>query len=93
MYLTLPEEVPPASVTTTESSPSAWTGVLAVISVAETTTTSLAALPIVTVAPETKPLPLIVTEVPPRVVPELGSTEETVGGDRATNSYPILSLG
>jgi hypothetical protein len=51
-----------------------------VISVAETTTTEVAAEPIVTVAPLMNPVPLIFTEVPPAVEPAAGSTASTVGG-------------
>ena len=61
---------------------------MAVISVGETTTTLDAGIavgpapppcPISTVAPATKPVPVIVIGVPPLTVPDAGLTEETVG--------------
>ena len=76
-------EVPLASVTTTSSEPAA-AAVVAVISVADTTFTAVAAVPIVTVAPETKPLPVIVTAVPPAVVPEVGLMRRHARGWRPT---------
>jgi hypothetical protein len=67
-------------VTTTLAAPAAWAGVVAVIEVLPTTTTFVAETPpMVTVAPETNPVPLIVTEVPPAVVPEFGDMDVTVG--------------
>lgn len=55
-------------------------GVTAVIEVAETTTTLVAGRPpMVTVAPETKLVPVMVMGVPPTGVPELGLTLDTVG--------------
>ena len=80
MYLGPPVEGPPASVTITSWAPAGLAAVLAVISVSETTVTAVAAAPIVTVDPVRKPLPLIVTEVPPAVGPWVGSIEVTVGG-------------
>jgi hypothetical protein len=74
------ETTPDASLTTTSSSPAAVAAVFAVISVAETTTTEVAALPILTVAPFRKPVPLILTAVPPAVEPNDGSIAVTVGG-------------
>jgi hypothetical protein len=57
-------------------------GVVAVIDVAELTTTLVAKTPsIFTVAPLTKPVPVIVTEVPPVVNPVLGEIEVTVGAE------------
>jgi hypothetical protein len=51
-----------------------------VIEVEPTTTTFVAAVPpMLTVAPLRKPVPLIVTDVPPEVVPELGVMPVTVG--------------
>ena len=53
---------------------------VAVIVVLFTTLTLVAAVkPILTLAPETKPVPLIVTEVPPPVLPEFGVMPLTVG--------------
>jgi hypothetical protein len=56
-------------------------GVVAVIWVAFTTTTLVPAFPAkLTVAPDAKFVPLIVTPVPPAVGPLLGETLVTVGG-------------
>src|ERR1039458_4489269 len=68
--------------------------VVAVISVGETTVTLDAAMavdpvplpwPISTVAPATKPVPVILILVPPFTVPDAGLTEETVGGEIAAS--------
>jgi hypothetical protein len=68
-------------VTVTVTAPAAWAGVVAVIVVAFTTVTPVAAVPpIVTVAPLTNPVPAIVTLVPPPIGPEFGVIELTVGG-------------
>ena len=56
-----PVEVPPTSRDHHFIRAAAVADVVAVISVSESTTTEVAALPIVTVAPATKPVPLIVT--------------------------------
>ena len=53
---------------------------MAVIDVALTTLTfEAAAPPIVTEAPAEKPVPVIVTKMPPPVLPEFGDTDVTVG--------------
>ena len=53
---------------------------MAIIDVAELTVTPAAlAPPIETVAPDTNPVPVIVTAVPPLVDPELGEIAVTVG--------------
>ena len=53
---------------------------MAVIVVEFVTLTLVAAVPPkLTVSPELKPLPLMVTPVPPAVVPEVGVTPVTVG--------------
>ena len=58
----------------------ACAGVLAVIVVLLFTITPVAAVPpTVTVAPEAKPVPVIVISVPPAVGPEVGDTVVTVG--------------
>ena len=55
-------------------------GVIAVMEVAETKLTPVAELPpMVTVAPETKPAPEIVTGVPPVTLPVAGEILEKVG--------------
>jgi len=71
----------PGFVTVTVTAPAVPAGVVVVICVALTTTTFVAALlPNVTVAPVTKFVPVMVTAVPPNVVPVLGDTLVTVGG-------------
>ena len=71
----------PGLVTATVTAPVLPAGVVAVIDVLLTTTTFVAAaLPNVTVAPDTKFVPVIVTAVPPAVVPLFGLTLLTVGG-------------
>jgi hypothetical protein len=70
----------PFTVTVTATAPAACAGVVAVIWVPLTTTTFVAALPPnVTVAPAAKFVPVIVTDVPPAIVPLLGETLVTVG--------------
>jgi hypothetical protein len=69
------------TVTVTVTAPTACAGVVAVIEVLLTTTTFVAAVPPnVTVAPEAKLVPVIVTAVPPSIDPLLGLTLVTVGG-------------
>ena len=69
------------TVTVTVAAPALPAGVVAVICVALTTTTFVAAAaPNVTVAPVTKLVPVIVTAVPPAVDPLFGLTLVTVGG-------------
>jgi hypothetical protein len=65
----------PLDVTVTVTAPAFPRGDVAVICVALTTTTFVAAaLPNVTVAPEAKLVPVIVTAVPPAGGPLLGDT-------------------
>src|SRR5712692_10179643 len=65
-------------VTTTFTAPAAWAAVVAVIWVALTTTTFVAAVPPnITVAPITKFVPVMVTAVPPAAAPLLGLTLPT----------------
>jgi hypothetical protein len=72
---------PPGLVTVTVTALAVPAGVVAVICVALTTTTFVAALlPKVTVAPVAKFVPAIVTGVPPAVGPLFGETLLTVGG-------------
>ena len=74
-------EVPPAPVTVTLTVPADSAGATAVIDVAELTVTLEAAVePKLTVLPDTKPVPVIVTDVPPAVGPLVGLTTVTVGG-------------
>ena len=71
---------PPGLVTFTAAAPAVPAGVVAVIDVLLTTTTLVAAaMPKVTVSPEAKFVPVIVTAVPPAVDPLLGETLVTVG--------------
>src|ERR1051325_8334835 len=66
--------------TTTFTAPAACAGVVAVIDVLLTKLTPVAAVPPrVTVAPLTKFVPVIVTDVAPFVLPELGEMAVTVG--------------
>src|SRR3984893_9136160 len=70
-------------VTTTFTAPAAWAAVVAVIEVLLTTVTVLAAVPpTVTVAPERKPVPLMVTAVPPLTDPAPGEIAVTVGAGK-----------
>jgi hypothetical protein len=70
----------PLTVTVTVTAPALPADVVAVIVVLFTTFTLVAAVPPnVTVAPTTKFVPVIVTAVPPVVVPPLGDTLLTVG--------------
>jgi hypothetical protein len=76
-------------VTVTVAAPALPAGVVAVMLVLfDTTTLVAAALPNVTVAPETKFVPVIVTAVPPPVAPLLGDTLVIVGAgvDTAENA-------
>ena len=67
-------------VTTTLTAPAACAAVVAVIEVLLTTVTPVAAVPPrLTVAPARKPVPVIVTEVPPAAGPVLGVIEVIVG--------------
>ena len=70
-------------VTTTLVTPAACAPVVAVIEVGETTTTLVAKVPpMLTVAPVTKPVPVIVTLSPPTSRPLDGDIEEIVGAAR-----------
>src|SRR2546426_334346 len=69
------------SMTATFLAPAVPAGVFAVNVVGLTKPTPVAALPpMVTVAPLTKLLPLMVMAVPPLVLPQLGVTDTTTGG-------------
>ena len=71
----------PPEVTVTVTAPTLPAGVVAVMLVPLATTMFVAAFPPnVTVAPEAKPVPVIVTLVPPAVGPLFGDTLVTVGG-------------
>ncbi len=67
-------------VTVTLTVPADAAGATAVIETPELTVTLVAAtLPKLTVAPEAKPVPVMVTDVPPAVEPLVGLTAVTVG--------------
>ena len=73
-------EVPPGVMTVTSTVPGACAGEVAVIWVAETTVKLEAAVaPKWTAVAPVKPVPVMVTEVPPAVGPVVGATELTVG--------------
>ena len=78
-------------VTVTVTAPVAPAGVVAVIDVALTTVTPVAAVePNFTVAPVAKFVPVIVTAVPPATGPLFGDTLVTVGG--AAYVYPLARV-
>src|ERR1041384_3925069 len=67
-------------VTTTSTVPATCADVVAVIEVELTTVTLVAAAPPkLTLAPDKKPVPVIVTDVPPLVLPDIGEIAVTVG--------------
>ena len=71
---------PPGLVTTTLTKPLVCAGVSAVIVVLPTTFTLVAAVPPkATVAPAAKPVPEIVTAVPPAVEPDVGERPLIIG--------------
>ena len=74
--------VPPDVVTTTFLAPAELTGVIAVMLVLLITTTLVAAVPpMITAVALMKFVPVMVTGVPPRVVPLVGEIDMTVGGE------------
>jgi hypothetical protein len=78
-------EVPPGPTTVTSTVPAAPAGAVAVIEVALTTVKVEAAVaPNFTAVAPVKLVPVMVTEVPPVVVPEFGLTPETVGAGGRT---------
>ena len=83
-----------AFLTITSAAPAACAGVVAVIEVPLATFTDVAAVPpMVTVAPVAKFVPVIVTFVPPTVVPELGDMPVTVGGAPGVPAVVKLRIG
>src|SRR5262245_44012399 len=86
----------PGFVTTTFTAPFECAGVTAVIVVLPTTLTFVAeAPPKLTDAPEAKPVPEIVTEVPPAAGPDAGETPPTIGavfGAPEKNSDMLLAV-
>jgi hypothetical protein len=74
--------VPAAVVAVTLAGPAAWAGILAVIRVpAPLTTTFVAAEPPKDTEAPARFVPVKVTDVPPRVVPEVGTISVKVGGE------------
>ena len=83
----------PLTVTATVTPPALPAGVVAVIWVALTTTTLVAAaVPKLTVAPLAKFVPVMVTIVPPAAGPIFGETLVTVGGATYVNPEDRLPL-
>ena len=73
--------VPPAVVTVTYTVPADSAGDVATIDVDELTVVAVAVTaPNITVAPEVKLVPVMVTEVPPLVLPLVGDIDVTDGG-------------
>ena len=78
-------------VTNTFTAPAACAAVVAVIDVLPTTFTAVAAVPPrLTVAPARKPVPVIVTEVPPDAVPVVGVIDVTVGARIASVGITVV---
>ena len=74
------EFVPPGVVTSTLADPALPTGVVAVMVVAFTTVTAVAAVPpIVTTVAPVKPEPVMVNDCPPASAPDDGLMDVTVG--------------
>ncbi len=74
------EFVPPGVVTRTLADPAVPAGVVAVMVVAFTTLTAVAAVPLnVTAVAPVKPVPVRVTDCPPAIGPDDGLMDETVG--------------
>ena len=79
-------------VTTTLTAPAECAAVVAVMEVELTTVTPVADVPPrLTVAPAEKPVPVIVTDVPPLVLPEVGEIELTVGAGAVLSATSKLS--
>ena len=73
--------VPPGVVTVTLTVPADSAGDAAVIDVEELTVTAVAVtVPNITVADDVKPVPVMITDVPPLVEPLVGLIAVTVGG-------------
>lgn len=66
--------------TTTNTGPAAWPGTVVTIVSSETQAKDASMPPNVTDLASEKPLPVMVTLVPPEAGPPGGSTESTVGG-------------
>src|SRR6478735_5284050 len=86
--------VPPVVVTVMSTVPAAWAGDVAVIDVALLTVNVVAAVaPKLTAVAPVNPVPVMVTDVPPAVGPELGLTLVTVGAPMNVNwSLALVAL-
>ena len=85
--------VPPGVVTSTLFAPAVPADVTAVTLVDETTTTLVAATPpTVTLVAPAKLAPVIVIAVPPAVEPDVGETEEIVGGATDVNAFVAVAV-
>ena len=86
--------VPPAVVTVTSCAPAVPAGVIAVMEVALTTITPVAATPpTFTLVAPVKLVPVMVIEVPPNVVPDVGLTLVMVGtGTTYVNALLLLAV-
>jgi len=80
-------DVPPGVVTVTSMVPAAWGGMITVIVVALVTDTGvvLDMLPNFTAVAPVKPVPVIVTVIPPDAGPDPGETPVTVGAAKYVN--------
>ena len=79
-------EVPPGPVTVMSTVPAGLAGEVAVICVSESTVNEAAGVaPKVTAVAPVKSAPVMTTEVPPAVGPELGTTELTAGSEMKVN--------
>ncbi|CAB5004555.1 unannotated protein [freshwater metagenome] len=86
-------DVPTAVVTVTFTIPAAPAGAVAVIEVAELTTTFVAELvPNLTVAPLMKPVPVSVTTLPPAAGPRVGLVALTVGTVPTTKLVALVAV-
>ena len=89
----LPVALPTPVTTTTSARPAALAGVTAVTLVDETTRTLVAATPpIVTLVVPSRSVPVIVINVPPKVEPLAGETNEIVGCATKVNALLPIAL-
>jgi hypothetical protein len=84
--------VPPAVVTVTSTVPATWAGDVAVICESEITVNEgTAAVPNVTADAPVKPVPVMVTEVPPAVNPPAGEIKVTPGIGTKVNWSEVVT--
>ena len=95
MYVKPPERVelcPSGFVTTTLTEPAACAGAVAVSEVEELKVTPVLAVPPnVTVAPLTKSVPVMFTDVPPAAGPLFGDADVTAGGDATGAASTVMA--